>query len=48
MNRNDSPRISNKLYEILKDILNNKNILDNFSNDFIENIMTDEEFYVFK
>jgi hypothetical protein len=47
MNRNDSPRVSNKLYEIVKDIINNKNVLDNFSSDFLDSIQSEEELFVF-
>jgi len=45
MNRNDSPR-SYKLFEIIKEIFFNKNILDNFSNEFKESLITEEEIYV--
>lgn len=46
MNKNDSPRIGSKLYEIMKDIINNKNILDNFSADFLDSLSSDEEICV--
>ena len=48
MNRNDSPRLTNKLYEIIKDIVTNKDSLDNFSSDFIESLENDEEIFVIK
>ncbi len=46
MNRNDSPRLSNKLYEILKDIFNNKSLLDNFTADFCDSLKCEDEMFV--
>lgn len=46
MNRNDSPRLSNKLYEIIKDITLNGNGLDKYSSEFLESLQNDEESYV--
>ncbi len=45
MNRNESPRVSNKLYEILRELLNNKCLLDNFSQEFCGSIKCEEETY---
>lgn len=42
MNRNDSPRLSNKIYEIVKDIFS-KNSLDKFSSEFIESMISEKE-----
>ena len=47
MNRNDSPRLTNRLYDIVKDILTNKNTLDNYSLDFIEGILIEDENFVY-
>jgi hypothetical protein len=47
MNRNDSPRLSNKLYEILRDIMSNKNALDKFTPEFLESFLSDEESFVY-
>ena len=41
----DSPRISNKLYEIMKEVLLS-NTLVNYSKEFIESLISDEENYV--
>lgn len=46
MNKNDSPRLSNKLYEILRDILTSKTLFDKFSREFVENLNLEEEAYV--
>ena len=46
MNRNDSPRLTNKLYELLKDIVNNKGVLEKYTPEFLENLQIDEESYV--
>jgi len=45
MNRNESPRVSNKLYEILRELLNNKCLLENFSQEFCERIKSEDEGY---
>jgi len=45
-NDSNSPRIKNKLYEILKEIFTGRNILDKFSSEFIESIISEEENYV--
>lgn len=47
MNRNDSPRSMNKLYEIVKDIFSSKASLDKYSTEFIESLMNEEDNYVF-
>lgn len=41
----DSPRISNKLYEIMKEVLIS-NSLVKFSKEFVENLLSEEENYV--
>ncbi len=46
MNRNDSPRVSIKLYEITKDIFHHKSILDAFSKDFVKSLISDDDSYV--
>jgi len=46
MNRNDSPRLLNKLYEIIKDIFTTKNILEKFTAEFKESIVSDDDHYV--
>ena len=46
MNRNDSPRVSIRLYEILKEIFNNNGILDNFTIEFCEKMRGDDEMFV--
>lgn len=48
MYKNDSPRMKNKLYEILKEIFKGRNILEKFSSEFIESIISDDESYVNK
>jgi hypothetical protein len=47
MNRNDSPRAFNKIFDILKDLVNSKIQLDKFSSEFIEALNHEEENYVF-
>ena len=46
MLRNDSPRISNKMFEILKEIITNKVSLNKFSNEFLEMLNAQEESHV--
>jgi hypothetical protein len=46
MNRNDSPRLTIKLYEILREILLNRSLLSNYSNEFLDGLMIDEENFV--
>jgi hypothetical protein len=46
MNRNDSPRSSNKVFDIIKDLFNNKIQLDKFSTDFIDSLNYEAENYV--
>lgn len=46
MNRNESPRVSNKLYEILKDIITIKDLVDNFSSEFCDKLKSDDEMFV--
>jgi hypothetical protein len=46
MNRNDSPRNINKLYEIVKDIFSSKVSLDKFSPEFIEALQNEDDNYV--
>ncbi len=46
MNRNDSPRLTDKLYEIIKDVVSNKNSLDNFSSEFLDSLQSEEDTYV--
>lgn len=46
MNRNDSPRLINKLYEILKEIFSTKNLLEKFISEFKESLVSDDEHYV--
>jgi hypothetical protein len=38
-----SPRMKNKLYEILNEIFKGINILDKFSQEFIDNLLISEE-----
>ena len=47
MNRNDSPRLTNKLYDICREIICNKSSFDNFPNEFLESLTNDEEPYVY-
>jgi len=47
MLRNDSPRISNKMYEIIKEIITNKISLNKFSKEFLEMLYTSEESHVY-
>jgi hypothetical protein len=46
MNRNESPRVSNKLYEILKEIIIVKGLIDNFSLDFCEKLKCEDEMFI--
>lgn len=46
MYRNDSPRLKYKLYEITKEIMANRNLLEHFFTEFKENLFLDEENYV--
>jgi hypothetical protein len=46
MNRNDSPRTFNKVYDIIREIFNNKVQIDKFSPEFIEALNYEEESYV--
>jgi hypothetical protein len=46
MNRNESPRLSNKLYEILLDIITIKGLINNFSSEFCEKLKNDDDMYV--
>lgn len=47
MLRNDSPRISHKMFEILKEIITtNKVSLNKFSNEFLEMLNAQEESHV--
>ena len=46
MNRNDSPRLKNKLYEVLKEIFTSKNLLEKFSFEFKESLIGDDDNFV--
>jgi hypothetical protein len=46
MNRNDSPRNINKLFEIVKDIFSSKVLLDKFSPEFVEAIQNEDDNHV--
>lgn len=46
MNRNDSPRLTIKLYEIFREILQNKSLLSNFSIEFLDGLVIDDENFV--
>ncbi len=46
MNRNDSPRLTVKLYEILREILQNKSLLSNFSTEFLDGLVIEDENFV--
>ena len=46
MNRNDSPRNINKLYDIVKEIFTSKISIDKYSQEFIESLISDEEYFV--
>jgi len=48
MHRNDSPRLINKLYEILKDIFSCKNLLEKYTSEFKESLSCDDEHFVIK
>lgn len=47
MNRNDSPRYINKLFDIIKDIFTSKLSLDKYSIEFIESLINEDDNYVF-
>lgn len=46
MNRNDSPRLTIKLYEIFREILQNKSLLSNFSIEFLDGLVIEDENFV--
>lgn len=46
MNRNESPRLINKLYEIIKEIFSTKNLLDKFTIEFKQSLVCDDDHYV--
>ena len=46
MHRSDSPRLIHKLYEIIKDIFSNKNLLEKFTPEFKERLIDDDENFV--
>lgn len=46
MNRNDSPRLKNKLYEIIKEIFSSKNSLEKFTSEFKESLLSDDDHFV--
>jgi hypothetical protein len=46
MNRNESPRVSIKLYEMTKDILITKSLVENYSTDFVDSLTGDDEILV--
>ncbi len=43
MNRNDSPRLINKLYELIKDIFSKKNLLEKYPQEFKESLISYDE-----
>ncbi len=43
MNRNDSSNLTCKLYDILREIVSNRSVLDNFSSDFLDFLNSDGE-----
>ncbi len=46
MNRNDSPRSINKLYDLVKDIFTSKLSLDKYSQEFIESLVNEDDNFV--
>jgi len=46
MNRNDSPRLINKLYELIKEVFSGKNLLEKYTQEFKESLISDDEYYV--
>jgi len=46
MNRNDSHRLINKLYELIKEIFTTKNILEKFTSEFKESLVSEDDHYV--